>query len=255
MHRIPCIVRMQDGASFSPGTVVHFGLKVFIIKHVFISRDLLKCTLMVVDASSIENRSNLTSIDEEVMLNLDEVIPIPSWKISQTIFDSAKIIANNSFSEIFCSICHYPPHLQRAVRKFCLVSKLRTTVNYFLTGLEMVGNYNLGLLDWSLDPKILQISSLRPKLVYRIEDAQFDEDRTDQEVDRLLGTKWDIVDLAPTMDSFRIILTLEIQTNCQGELILVVHAGTCHEVPEMDGCYRSQYLRYSSSHQDRGESN
>ena len=79
-----------------------------------------------------------------------------------------------------------------------LISKLRRTIHYFLTGLEMVGNFNLGLIDWEHDPHFLKHSIL----IYKIEDSKHDGE--DNDLDVLLGPKWDIVDMSITMDSFRI---------------------------------------------------
>ena len=62
----------------------------------------------------------------------------------------------------------------------------------------MVGNFNLGLIDWEHDPRILKHSTL----VYKIEDSQHDTGVN--ELDVLLGPKWDMVDMSVTMDSFRI---------------------------------------------------
>lgn len=256
MLRIPCIVRQHDGASFTPGTIVNFGLKVFIIKHIFISRDLLKCNVMVIDTTAIQdNHARRLSIDEEFILNLDEVIAMPNWRVSEEIQTVAKLTASDSFSEIFCSIPRYPTHLKKAIRKFTLVSKIRKTINYFLTGLDMVGNYNLGLFHWDYDPQILMISNQRPRLIYKIEDSQWEDNRDKAEVDTLLGPKWDIADLSATLNSYRIVLTLEIRVNSNAELILVTHAGSCNEVPEMQGCYRSQYLRYSTNQEQGATTN
>ena len=79
-----------------------------------------------------------------------------------------------------------------------ILSKIRKTIHYFLTGLEMVGNFNLGLINWEHDPIILRHS----RLLYKIEDSQ--HDTKVNEIDLLLGPKWDMVDMSVTMDSFRI---------------------------------------------------
>ena len=100
--------------------------------------------------------------------------------------------------QLFEDIPCYPLHIQRVVRKHMLISKLRRTIHYFLTGLAMVGNFNLGLIDWEHDPHILKHSIL----VYKIEDSQHDTEVN--ELDALLGPKWDMVDMSVTMDSFRI---------------------------------------------------
>ena len=101
-------------------------------------------------------------------------------------------------SQLFEDIPYYPLHIKKAVRKHMLISKLRRTIHYFLTGLEMVGNFNLGLIDWEHDPTLLK----QTRLVYKIEDSHCDSDTN--EFDNLLGPKWDMVDLSVTMDSFRI---------------------------------------------------
>ena len=62
----------------------------------------------------------------------------------------------------------------------------------------MVGNFNLGLIDWEHDPYFLKQSIL----IYKIEDSQHDNEAN--AIDILLGPKWDMVDLSVTMDSFRI---------------------------------------------------
>ena len=100
--------------------------------------------------------------------------------------------------QLFEDIPYYPLHIKRAVRKHMLISKLRRTIHYFLTGLEMVGNFNLGLIDWEHDPHFLKHSIL----IYKIEDSKHDGE--DNDLDVLLGPKWDIVDMSITMDSFRI---------------------------------------------------
>ena len=79
-----------------------------------------------------------------------------------------------------------------------LISKLRRTIHYFLTGLEMVGNFNLGLIDWEHDPHFIK----RSILMYKIEDSKHDSEVN--EFDILLGPNWDMVDMSVTMDSFRI---------------------------------------------------
>ena len=94
MQRIPCVV--HEGESFRPGTPVNFGLKVFVVKHVFISNDLMKCSLMVTNAANEHDNSKIT---EEIMLNLEEVIPMQNWELSETMQALSKSVASNSYSE------------------------------------------------------------------------------------------------------------------------------------------------------------
>jgi len=236
MQRIPCVV--HKGESFRPGTPVNFGLKIFVVKHVFISNDLMKCSLMVTNVANEHDKSNIT---EEIMLDLDEVIPMQNWELSESLQAVSKSVASISYSELFDDIPHYPLHIKREMRKHMLISKLRRTIHYFLTGLEMVGNFNLGLIDWEHDPHFIK----RSILMYKIEDSKHDSEVN--EFDILLGPKWDMVDMSVTMDSFRIVLTMEIKINTNGELCVTGHAATCALVPDTNGCaYRAQYLRYSS---------
>jgi len=235
MKRIPCVV--HEGESYTPGTTVNFGLKIFVVKHVFISNDLMKCSLMV---TNVANETDNSYISEEIMLGLDEVIPMQDWELSEQLQTVCKNVASNSYSELFEDIPCYPLHIQRVVRKHMLISKLRRTIHYFLTGLAMVGNFNLGLIDWEHDPHILKHTIL----VYKIEDSQHDTEVN--ELDVLLGPKWDMVDMSVTMDSFRIVLTMEIKININGELCVTGHAATCALVPDTNGCeYRAQYLKHS----------
>ena len=96
MQRIPCIVN-NDGQSFRPGTTVNFGLNIFVVKHVFITNDLMKCSLMVANVANDTEKSGIT---EEIMLDLDEVIPMQNWQLSDAIQIAAKDIASNSYSEV-----------------------------------------------------------------------------------------------------------------------------------------------------------
>ena len=100
-----------------------------------------------------------------------------------------------------------------------LISKLRRTIHYFLTGLAMVGNFNLGLIDWEHDPHILKHSIL----VYKIEDSQHDTEVN--ELDVLLGPKWDMVDMSVTMDSFRIgklFIFLKLRWHIYAQMLLML---------------------------------
>lgn len=242
MLKIPHLVRLSDGASFSPGTVVNFGLKVYIIRHVYISNDLLKYYVMVVDVSNSDN-DNGSYIDEEIMLNLDEITVMDNWQLSERLTNISKNVATDSFSELLGEICHYPMHVKKVIRRHALVSAMRRNIQFFLLGHEMVGNLNLGLVDLDLDPHILSLSSKRPRLIYHIEESD------DETFDQLLGCRWDMVDLSKTIDGYRIILTLEIEINSMGEICLTAHGATCSETPSQEGDkeYRQQYLRFSSS--------
>ena len=95
MKRIPCVV--HEGESYKPGTPVNFGLKVFVVKHVFISNDLTKCSLMV---TNVVNESDKNFINEEIMLDLDEVIPMQDWKVSEQMQIVCKNVASKSYSEV-----------------------------------------------------------------------------------------------------------------------------------------------------------
>ncbi len=234
MHRIPCIVRSSDGASFGPGTMVCFDQRIYVIKHVFISNDLLKTDVMVVDAARSVRDSN--PYNEVTMLALDEITAIKTTDAPEDIQDLAKSIATESQLELFPEISQYSSHVKKSVRKFMLISKLRKSIRFFLCGLEMVSSFNIGLMDWDLDPQILNISAKKPKVIYRIED-----DIEDNQLDRLLGPEWDLVDLSLTMDAYRLVLTLEIEINFNGEICVTVHAVTFQERPDLTA-YRSQYL-------------
>ena len=54
MHRIPFLVRNKDGQIFNPGSVVNFGLKIFVVKHVLISNDLMQKSVMVLNVEDAE---------------------------------------------------------------------------------------------------------------------------------------------------------------------------------------------------------
>ena len=95
MQRIPCVV--HGGQSFRPGTTVNFGLNIFVVKHVFITNDLMKCSLMV---ENVANETEKSAITEEIMLDLDEVIPMQNWQLSDALQTVAKDIATNSYSEV-----------------------------------------------------------------------------------------------------------------------------------------------------------
>ena len=95
MQRIPCVV--HEGESFRPGTTVNFGLKVFVVKHVFISNDLMKCSLMVTNVTNENDKSNIT---EEIMLDLEEVIPMQNWQLSEELQAVSKNVASSSYSEV-----------------------------------------------------------------------------------------------------------------------------------------------------------
>lgn len=239
MLKVPHLVRLSDGACFSPGTVVNFGLKVFIIRHVYVSNDLLKNYVMVVDVSNPDNDSG-SYIDEEIMLNLDEIIPMESWQLSDRLTNISKNVATDSYSELFGEIRHYPMHVKKVVRRHSLISAMRRAIQFFLLGHEMVGNLNLGLVDLDHDPLILNLSTKRPRLIYHIEESD------DETFDKLLGSRWDMVDLTKTIDGYRIILTLEVEINSMGEICLTAHGATCNEIPQGEE-YRQQYLRFSSS--------
>ena len=73
----------------------------------------------------------------------------------------------------------------------------------------MVGNFNLGIIDWEHDPTLLK----QTRLVYKIEDSHRDSKEVN-EFDDLLGPKWDMVDLSVTMDSFRIGMSLAFRICC-----------------------------------------
>ena len=95
MQRIPCVV--HNGESFRPGTLVNLGLKVYVVKHVFISNDLMECSLMVTNAANEHNKSNIT---EETMLKLDEIIPMQHWELSEALQAVSKSVASTSYSEV-----------------------------------------------------------------------------------------------------------------------------------------------------------
>jgi hypothetical protein len=52
MFKIPVYQRSIDGAVFTAGTVVNFGLKVFIVQDVCMSSDLLKVNVTLVDINA-----------------------------------------------------------------------------------------------------------------------------------------------------------------------------------------------------------
>jgi hypothetical protein len=95
MKRIPCVV--HEGESYTPGTTVNFGLKIFVVKHVFISNDLMKCSLMV---TNVANETDNSYISEEIMLGLDEVVPMQDWELSEQLQTVCKNVASNSYSEV-----------------------------------------------------------------------------------------------------------------------------------------------------------
>ena len=95
MKRIPCVV--HEGESYTPGTTVNFGLRIFVVKHVFISNDLMKCSLMV---TNVANETDNSYISEEIMLGLDEVVPMQDWELSEQLQTVCKNVASNSYSEV-----------------------------------------------------------------------------------------------------------------------------------------------------------
>ena len=50
----------------------------------------------------------------------------------------------------------------------------------------------------------------------------------------------------PTMDSFRIILTLELKITSGSDLCLTAHGILCNEKPILEEDYRSQYLKFAA---------
>ncbi len=104
----------------------------------------------------------------------------------------------------------------------------------------MIGNANLGPLDWEHDAVILGLSEHNTQLTYRI------EEEPNQAIDKLLGPNWDFVNLQPSMDSYRLILTMEVGVTAMADLLVTAHAVTVSLKPE-PGSYREQYLQYKSS--------
>ena len=246
MFKIPVVVRKHDGAILRPGTVVSFGLKILVIRHVHLSNDLQKMTLSVAEFNGI---SEVDVIPEEIILNIDEATPIPKWQVEEPYLSLSKDIAADSTLELLNDMYLTPLHVKHVARKMTLAARIRRSVKHFLQGLEMIGTINLGLLDWDHDPMILGLSSTCSKFIYRIEDCNANLGGANT-IDDFLGSHWDMLDLSATMvESFRIILTLEIYINENADICISVHAALCQQKPELggdNGCYRSQYLKQST---------
>jgi hypothetical protein len=167
---------------------------------------------------------------------------MPRWKMAEALNQVSKTMSNDSNLQLLDEIQSYPNHMKKTIRKFILVSKIRTYIQNFLHGLEMIGSVNLGPLDWAHDPVVLGLTSMSPKIIYRIED----DSNTGLSVDQLLGPMWDMVDLKPTVEGYRIILTLEIIVSTLGDICVTTHAAMCSEGPDLDHrCYRQQYLKFT----------
>lgn len=119
---------------------------------------------------------------------------------------------------------------------YYIPAKFRRTIQHFLEGLEMTTTVNLGLIDYNNDPRILGLSRENPQIIYRI------EDKNPHFFDTFLGQNWDVVDLT-TMDSYRVILTLELKVTSGSDLCLTAHGVLCNEKPSLKNIeYREQYL-------------
>ena len=244
MRRIPFLVRMTDGAIFHTGQVVNYGLKIFIVKFCFVSNDLQKKSVMVIDAAVAERSKQDEIVEEEMMLDLEEIIPMSTWQLSPVHISLAKELSSNSFQELFNEIGTFPHHIQREIRKHSLIAMIRRNIQYFCQGLEMVANMNLGLINWEHDIELLQLSSKKPELLYRIEEEEEEEEK--KFIDQFLGPQWDLADLSPAIEGYRIILMFELSINNNAELSILAHATTCNAKPE--AFYRSQYLKLSQDH-------
>lgn len=240
MFKIPVIVRKEDGAVFKPGTVAHFGLKVVVVKHVHLSNDLQKMTLSVTESDSHED-----VIPEELILALDEASPISKWQLEEPYLSLSKDIAADSTLELLNDMYLTPLHVKHVARKMTLAARVRHKVQHFLQGMEMIGSINIGLLDWDHDPMIFGFNSTCSKFTYRIEDCN--ANLGINSIDDFLGSNWDVFDLSAAMESFRIILTLEIYVNDNSDICITAHAAMCQEKPDLSKHgYRSQYLRLSN---------
>ena len=198
-------------------------------------------------------------IPEEIILDASDVITVSSWDLPSDVNMKSKEMAADSVNELLEEFCCYPTHVKR-------ISRIRKYIHHFLEGLELTTSINLGknknhmhqlyvalllilfdviymmlitgLVDWDHEPNILGLSEKYPRIIYRIEDKD-----THVFLDSFLGPLWDILDL-PTMDSFRIILTLELKITSGSDLCLTAHSIMCDERPILEEDYRSQYLRY-----------
>ena len=64
-------------------------------------------------------------------------------------------MARDGMANIAASISSYPVAVQRKVRKHQLAASLRREVQRFLGGVGQTLSFNLGPVDWRLDPGIL----------------------------------------------------------------------------------------------------
>lgn len=226
MYAIPCLIRNSDGVELSAGTVIDFQLKIYIVKHIFISNDLQNTYIQCTDP-------NLNH-EEELMLEPDELDVLPLSSLSDVVKHRSKKVAQDNCTILMHSLAFYPFHIKRVVRKHLLLRKIRKTIRYFLTGHEVVRNFKIGLLDFDHDLELLGMQHIS-KLSHRIEE-------TCSVIDEILAPKWDIANLETV--AFRIILTLDIKITSNFEINLIVQAGICYEEPDKDD-YRQQFLRHS----------
>ena len=226
MYALPCLIRSSDGVELSAGTVIEFQLKIYIVKHIFISNDLQNIYIECTDP-------NLNH-EEELMLEPNELDVLPLSSLSDVIKHRSKKVAQDNCTLLMHTLVYYPFHIRRVARKHLLLRKIRKTIRHFLKGHEVVRNFKIGLLDFDHDLKLLGMQHIS-KLSHRIEE-------TSSVIDEILAPKWDMANLENV--AFRIILNLDIKITSNFEINLIAQAGICHEEADMDD-YRQQFLRNS----------
>ena len=100
---IPCAIRFSDGEYFEAGTVINFGLKLYIIKRIFISNDLQAINVAVSDPEAI--------LEEELMLELDELLTVPTENINDILTHKCRKAAQDNRSNLEPIVCHFPFHI------------------------------------------------------------------------------------------------------------------------------------------------
>ena len=106
LYPIPSVIRFSDGEYFETGNVINFGLKMYIIKSIYISNDLQMIHVAVLDPE--------ITLEEELMLKLEELAKVPDRSDDNAVLNlKCKKAAQENRSVLLPILYQYPFHIKR----------------------------------------------------------------------------------------------------------------------------------------------
>ena len=102
----------------------------YIIKSIYISNDLQMTNVAVFDPE--------VTLDEELMLKLDELIKMPEHRgrHDDVLRFKCRKAAQENRALLLPIMYQYPFHIKRIARKFLLIQKIRRSMQHLLKGQE-----------------------------------------------------------------------------------------------------------------------